>query len=235
MQKKDIINEIKIKKIRYIGKIKTNNISVKNNKNFLLSNGILTHNTMLLQAAMRAQFESTAEQTRFILTANYPQKIIDPIKSRCQLFEFKSFTREQIAKRLEEILNIEKISYNSDDVLEIATTCYPDIRKAINTIQKFSVDNKLTIDKTNISDSINSQIFNLLKKKDWKSIRKLMSEESVIYQDLYKYLFENIDTISTDPTALVLIADYQYRSSLVADQDINMISLIVQLCEEKIK
>ncbi len=188
--------------------------------------------TIQTMAALRPVMEFTAEQTRFILTCNYLQKIIDPIKSRCQLFEFKSFTKEQVVNRLLIILMHENVTYDKKDVVEIATNCYPDIRKAINMLQKSVVDNRLTIDRSVVSQSTNVKILELLKKKDWRSIRKLIAEESVIYEDAYKFLFDEMETINSNPVNLITIAEHSWRNSIASDPEINFMSLVIQLCEE---
>jgi DNA polymerase III delta prime subunit len=221
------INQIKIKKITYKGRQKTNNIHVLKNNNFFLKNGVLTHNTIYLQQALRPVMEMTADQTRFILTCNYPQKIIDPIKSRCQLFEFKSFTKEMIEVRLKQILAIEKVEYKDKDIEQIALYSYPDIRRAINFCQKYVIDNKLVYTKDENLESVNGMIYDLLKKKDWKSIRKLVNNESIIYEDVYKFLFDRMD----EPKSLLTIAEYLKNHSIVADPEINFIAMIIELIE----
>ena len=221
------MQEIKIKRIVHEGKGKTNNISVLKNKNFFLENGVLTHNTIYLQQALRPVMEETASQTRFILTCNYPYKIIDPIRSRCQLFEFKGFTQQQVEDRLKYILEKEEIRFDEKDVEYIALSTYPDLRKAINTCQRYIIDNELKFNKEEGSD-INIKILELLKQKDWQGIRKIVNNEPIVYDDLFKLLFDQME----DPSTLITIAEHNYRNNLGADPEINFIACILKIIEE---
>ena len=182
---------------------------------------------LFMMQALRPIMETTADQTRFILTCNYPQKIIDPIKSRCQLFEFKSFTKEMIEKRLKQILSQEKIEYKDKDIEQIALYSYPDIRRAINFCQKYVIDSKLIYTKDENLESVNGMIYDLLKKKDWRSIRKLVNNESIIYEDVYKFLFDRME----DPKSLLTIAEYLRNHSIVADPEINFIAMVIELLD----
>jgi len=191
--------------------------------------------TPVFQAAMRGTMEMTYKHTRFILTCNYPQKIIDPVRSRCQIFELKSFTKEQIVDKLIYILKNEKITFNKTDVEDIARSTYPDIRSAINTIQKFSQQGKLTVDKRIILTDNNSKIMEFILRKDWKSARKLMLEEGIDYEELYEFLFTEFaeNKMELDDTAtgdiLLSINESLYRQSFVASPDINATACMIDI------
>jgi len=226
------IEKVKIISIKYKGKQKTNNIAVSKNKNFLLANGVLTHNTPAFQAGLRSLLEFASTHTRFILTCNYPQKIIPPIHSRCQTIEFKTFSKEQIITKLEQILQLEQVKFVKKDLVDIATNTYPDIRKAIQVCNQLVRENQLVIDKDVFQSSTNVKILDLIKKKDWQSVRKLINNEPIIYEEVYKFLFDEIMTINSDSTNLITIADYLYRHSITADPEVNFMALVIQLCQK---
>lgn len=190
------------------------------------------------QAALRNLLESTSEHTRFILTCNYINKIIEPLRSRCQIFEFKSFTKEQITERLKYILKNENISYNEKDVEQIAKNSYPDIRKAINVIQKCSTNNKLELRNISFEKSINYKILELLFKKQWKEIRKLLATESVDYNELYEFLFDEIANLDSKilpeeiaGKILLIISDRINKNSFSAVPEINFLGAVLEISE----
>lgn len=187
--------------------------------------------------ALRPIMEATSEHTRFILTCNYPQKIIDPIKSRCMLFEFKTFTKDQVVERLKLILNNEKVSYDIKELEEIARNTYPDIRKAINTTQRNVTSGKLSIDKSSFSYSVNVKILELILKKQFREMRKLCLEEGVVYESLYEFIFDEFakngmkfDDIKIGKI-LLIISDYLYKHSLVASPDINFAACALSIID----
>jgi len=181
--------------------------------------------------ALRPIMEFTSSHTRFILTANYPQKIIDPIKSRCQMFEFKSFSKKQVVKRLLDILGKEGIEYELEDVVNIAKYTYPDIRLGINTLQRSITNKKLVLEKTNLSSNNNVKIFELLKEKDWEGLKNHISEEPVMYEDAYKFLFNEIETIVPDYTALLVIQDRLHKHGATPDPEMNFKACILELMD----
>ena len=136
-------------------------------------------------AALRQPLEAFSRTTRFILTANYLEKIIDPIKSRCQLFPIYTPSKAEVGKRLVDILEAENIKYNVDDLVTIVNAGYPDIRSIINLAQQQTVNNELKIDKQAITDSDYKQkVVEYLKdnnnKKDtFKNIRHLIADNQV--------------------------------------------------------
>jgi replication factor C subunit 2/4 len=191
--------------------------------------------TQDFQSALRNLMETTSAYTRFILTCNYKQKIIEAIRSRCQEFEFKSFSKEQILERLKLILNTEGIVYTEKDLKQVVINTYPDIRAAINTIEKFSSNNKLVVKE--FGSDIMEKMLELLFKKDWKGIRKICKEESFIYDELYTNFFEifadNKFGLKDDKVGSILmcLADRQYRNSIVANAEINWMATILEIID----
>ena len=98
------------------------------------------------QASLRNLMETFSTSTRFILTCNYLEKIIEPIQSRCQMFEIIPPSKKQVIKRMEEIMNIEKVKYDMGDLETLVNSSYPDIRSIIGLIQQQVVEGELNLD-----------------------------------------------------------------------------------------
>ena len=186
------------------------------------------------QAALRNLMETFSKHCRFILTCNYVERIIDPIQSRCQPYKIVPPSRKDVAKQMVHILDSEDVSYNLDDVALIVNAVYPDIRRVINSAQRQVVDGKLKVD-------INSVIQNDYKVKllesltpniKMSSIRQLLADNSVTdYNELYKLLYDEIETYSNGKVAecILAIAEGQYQDVQVVDKEINFMSTIVKL------
>lgn len=222
---------IKIKSIKKLGIERAYNISMEKNHNFILGNGILTHNTIDAQFVLRNLMETYAGHTRFILTCNYLNKIIEPIRSRCQLIEFNNLQRKRICVILCYIFEKEKIKYDLDEVLLLIDMYYPDIRSMVNTIQLYTFASVWAL--RNVKSFRNfEQLLNLIKKGDLKNIREL----DLDYTESYKYLFDNVDEITENydkRVALSLeIAEFLYRDTFIADKGINFAACCLKIIEK---
>jgi replication factor C small subunit len=102
------------------------------------------------QAALRNLMETFSKTTRFILTCNYVEKIIDPIQSRCQVFGITPPNKKEVAKRIVSILDELQVSYDNKDLVTIINAGYPDIRRVLNSCQRQVINNTLTIDDTSV-------------------------------------------------------------------------------------
>jgi replication factor C small subunit len=133
--------------------------------------------TIQAQASLRNVIETFSRTTRFIMTCNFVERIIDPLQSRCQVLKIVPPTKKDVAKHLAWILTEEKINFELDDVATITNQFYPDLRKCLNTIQLSTQDGKLVIDKTIlVSSNYRSQILKELtnKKPSWNEIRQII-------------------------------------------------------------
>jgi len=186
--------------------------------------------------------ETFSKSSRFILTCNYPEKIIDPIKSRCQVFEIFPPSKGQIAKRLVDILIGEKVTYSKEDIAFIVNAEYPDIRKVINNAQLYTINNELKIDKKIIlAQNYMLQIVEILKSKGKKEakyieIRQLLADNKTkYYEPLFRLLFNSVDEITSDydkrAGIIISIADAQYHDGLVVEKEINVMAGIVKILE----
>ena len=190
------------------------------------------------QAALRNLMETFSKSTRFILTCNYPEKIIPPIQSRCQLFEIIPPSKKEVAKRLNDILMGEGIQFQMQDLAPIVNSGYPDIRRVINSAQRQVIDGKLVIDKqSTIELTYAEKIIDTLKsgsdtKTKFNTIRQILADSRVRdYTKLYSMLYERVDEYAGNKvgTTIVNIAEAQYKDSLVVDKEINVMAMFVNI------
>jgi DNA polymerase III delta prime subunit len=193
--------------------------------------------TMDAQRALRNTMEEYSANCRFILTANYKHKVIEPLHSRSQYYDLTP-PYEQYIDRLKHVLDSEKVEYNDEHLVNIRSKVYPDLRLAINEIQKLTDGNKLT--EANI-DNVNKfveTVYQLIQNN--VNITKLretiISKEQSFnadYQHLLKQLFEVIcESKSPDMVKkqhLIVVSEHMYRSSLVVDQEINFFSCLLNI------
>ena len=192
------------------------------------------------QRILRNVMEEYSENARFILTANFLERIVEPIQSRCSLFNLQP-SLDDLVKRCCLILKNENITVPQDQkplLLNLVEKNYPDLRRIINDLQKFSITGVLCIQSDNILKDITQDIFNmLLDKTDVLKIRKKTIESemkfSADYQSLLKQLFEyfyesNILDIKKK-NILMDIGEYMYRDISVLDKEINFFCCIISL------
>lgn len=190
------------------------------------------------QAALRNLMETFSKSTRFILTCNYPEKIIPPIQSRCQLFEIIPPSKKEVAKRLNDILMGEGIQFQMQDLAPIVNSGYPDIRRVINSAQRQVIDGKLVIDKqSTIELTYAEKIIDTLKsgsdtKTKFNTIRQILADSRVRdYTKLYSMLYERVDEYAGNKVGVTIlnIAEAQYKDSLVVDKEINVMAMFVNI------
>jgi len=193
------------------------------------------------QAALRNLMETYSKTTRFILTCNYVEKIIDPIQSRCQTFAITPPSKTDVAKRLVTVLEQNSVEYDIKDVAAIINASYPDIRRAINAAQGSVINNKLQLDKTSaIQANYMSEVLELLKNtKDKKSaftkIRQTIADSKVKdFTPMYRFLYDSLDEFATGAVsaAILIIAEAQYQDASVVDKEINIMAMFVKLLTE---
>ena len=193
------------------------------------------------QAALRNLMETFSKTTRFILTCNYVEKIIDPIQSRCQTFAIIPPSKKEVAKRIVSILDDLKIEYDNKDLVTIINSGYPDIRRILNSCQRQVIDGKLKIDATslvqaNYMTSVTEILASDTSKKDaFKSIRQLIADSKVRdFTAFYRFLFDEIDNYAKGHIAsvILILAEAQYQDSLVIDKELHIMSMIVKLLNE---
>lgn len=192
------------------------------------------------QRILRNVMEEYSDNVRFILTANFKEKIIDPIKSRCSMFNLQP-SIDDMVKRCCYILKSENVIVSEEQkplLINLINNQYPDLRNIINSIQKFSITGKLLIDFNDSVKLLTDYIYNSLYKKiDLYTIRKKIIEEETKfnsdYQLLLKELFEffyssNIHDMKKK-NILMDIGEYMYRDVTVLDKEINFFCCIISL------
>lgn len=190
------------------------------------------------QASLRNLMEAFSKSCRFILTCNYLDKVIDPIKSRCQVFEVIPPSKKDIAIQVSKILGNENVSFEPKDLVPIIDSSYPDIRKVINTCQLNSVNNKLRIDENDvIANDYKYKIIDIIKSKDDKrnkfvNIRKVLSDARVTdYTDLFTLLFEQVDDYGKGNIANVILelSDGQHKMAVSNDKEIPTVATLINI------
>lgn len=193
------------------------------------------------QAALRNLMETFSKTTRFILTCNYVEKIIDPIQSRCQMFAITPPTKKDVAIRVDHILKLEGVKFDMSDLVAIINSAYPDIRRVLNTCQRQVIDGELKLDKQSLVEAnYMTKLLELLKdnsdkKGKFQNIRQLLADSQVKdFSNLYKFLYDNLDEFATGHLAgvILIIAEAQYKDSFVVDKEINVMAMFVQLLTE---
>lgn len=193
--------------------------------------------TAEFQWALRNLMETYSLNTRFILTCNYHQKIIDAIRSRCQVFEIHPQSKRDVALYLKKILDAEKVGCNAEDAQFIIDSYYPDIRKIINFAQQSTVSGNIVISKSNAIDTdFKSKLVDMLKNvkssTDFQAIRKVIVDADVSsYEEIYKYLYDKLDDFAKNKQEDVIleIADSIYKSSFVFEKEITFLACISRL------
>jgi len=191
------------------------------------------------QPALRGAIEEFASNCSFIFTCNFKNRIIDPIHSRCAVIDFKTNGSKaklaiQFMKRVEWILNEEKITYAKEVVAAVITKHFPDNRRILNELQRYSASG--TIDKgilSSVSDIQTKELVTALKEKDFGSARKWVTnnidnDPALIYRKLYDSMYDYLKPSSIPQTVLIL-AKYQYQSAFVSDQEINLVACLIEL------
>ncbi len=207
------------------------------------------HASNLLQAAMRGAIERFSKTCRFIFTCNYPNKIIDPIHSRCtvinlglksssqdEVLRLKTEMASQFLKRVEFILKNENVKYERKALVKLIGSFFPDYRRIINELQRLSNESGTITENQTLGIIDNLDIGNLLKHlkaKDFTKMRTWVAvnrgnDVNLIFRKLYDSL---VDVLDKDciPEAIIKLAEYQFRSVTCPDQEINLAACCVEL------
>jgi replication factor C small subunit len=202
---------------------------------------ILDEATHILQASqvlLLNMIETYSLTTRFILTGNYPERLIPPLRSRLQEFKLTPPSKKVVAKHVAGILETENIDFEVEDIVKIIQNSYPDFRKVINTCQKHIVDNKLVLPGVLVSNNdFNKQIIDELKKpsnKTFNTIRQIIANNNISsFDDMYKYLYDNDNhyAVGCEGQIAVILNECIYQSNFKIDLEINFMSCISRIIE----
>ena len=200
-------------------------------------------NPQSTQPALRGFVEEFHKNCRFILTCNFKNRIIEPLHSRFSNIEFKINNKEkpqlqtQLYNRATFILKKQNIEYEDKALIGLITKHFPDFRKLINELQRYSVSGAIDAGiLVNISDENLKSLNNHLKEKEFSNMRKWVvnnidNDPVKIYRKVYDGLNRNLEP-ETIPHAVLIIADYQYKSAFVADQEINLVACCTELMSQ---
>lgn len=196
--------------------------------------------TAAAQGALRGAIEELSANARFILTANFENKIIEPLRSRCPVVDF-TFTKQEkievmagIHKRTMSILEMEGVVYDNNDLLQLIKINLPDMRSIVQKLQINSKNGQLTIDASNNISEENLRILTTcLKKKDFVTMRKWVAENqhnsgAMIRRDLYEKM-SDILVPESIPQFILTLAQYDFREAQVVDKEINMVAMFIEL------
>ena len=189
------------------------------------------------QAALRNLMETFSKHCRFILTCNFVERIIDPIQSRCQLFEIIPPSKSEVAKHIHNILVNENVAVSPEDIKVLVNTGYPDIRRVINSAQRNVVNGELKLDADSvIQNDYKLKLLEILqtqdKKNAFKNIRQLLADNQIRdFADLFRLLYDEVDTYGKGHVAecILVIARYELSDSQVVDKEINAMAMLIEL------
>ena len=196
-----------------------------------------------VQLLLRANIEAFYNNCRFIFTCNYKNKIIEPLHSRCAVIDFtiKGKQKAQLAgaffKRLQTILDQEKVEYDQKVLAELVSKHFPDFRRVLNECQRYSTGGKIDAAiLASFSDITVNELVKHLKEKNFSEVRKwvvsnLDNDSSVILRRVYDTLYDILLPQSI-PAAVLVIAKYQYQIAFVADQEINLLAALTEIMVE---
>lgn len=195
-------------------------------------------NAQSTQPALRGFIENFSDNCRFILTCNFKNRLMEPLHSRCTVVEFNT-TRTELAEmcgqffvRMKDILKKEGVEYNDKFIADLIMRHAPDWRRAINECQSMSI-NGLISDDNRLTGTDYNTLFNSLKEKDFKSMRKWVVENidvdaTAIFRNIYDMMYEKVEAKSI-PQLVVILAEYQYKQAFVADGELNVVACMTEI------
>lgn len=227
-----------------VGRGRVMNLQVHKNHTFVTENGIVTHNcdglTPAIQGALKSFIELFSANCRFILTANNKHKIIEPIHSRCTVVDFKIEPADkpkiaaQFFRRVIEILKTENVEFDQKVVAKLVERNFPDFRRTLNELQRFSATGKL--DTEILADYAGDnfkELIGYLKTADFTNMRKWVArnediDPAILFRSVYDAAITQMKPKSL-PALVLTLADYSYKSSFCLDQQINTTACMVEI------
>jgi DNA polymerase III delta prime subunit len=197
-------------------------------------------NPQSTQPALRGFIEEFSSNCRFILTCNFKNRIIEPLHSRCGVYEFNTTKKEMqvlcsdFFVRLMSILESEGVAFNKDLIAQLIMKHAPDWRRVINECQRFSIGGQL---ETTVLDNDENDNYNLLfkslKEKDFKKMRSWVAQNvdvdvSAIFRHIYDNMYTHVDPAYI-PQLVLVLADYQYKNAFVADHELNVVACMTEI------
>jgi len=195
-------------------------------------------NAQSTQPALRGFIEEFANNCRFILTCNFKNRIIEPLHSRCGVYEFNTTKKEmaqlafQFMKRMQYILETQSVSYDQKHIADLIMKYAPDWRRVINECQRQSIGGELIVTSIANNDNYNN-LFTHLKSKDFKKMRSWVAQNvdadaTAIFRAIYDQMNEKIRPESI-PQLVLILADYSYKNAFVADHELNIVACMTEI------
>ena len=215
-------------------------VSLEGGRKYIILDEADYLNPQSTQPALRGFMEEFHKNCGFILTCNFKNRLIDPLHSRCSVIDFviPNSQKPTLAKsffgRVQSILKDESVEFDPRVVAELINKHFPDWRRTLNELQRYSASGKIDAGiLVNLSEVNINELMQSLKKNEFTNVRKwivenLDNDPVRIFRRLYDNLYDNIDH-STIPHAVVTLADYQYKSAFVADQEINLLACLTEI------
>lgn len=192
------------------------------------------------QPALRNFMEEFSKNCGFILTCNFKNRLIDPLQSRCSTVDFtmtkdeKAACLVQFLKRVEWILESEKVPYDKPSVAKLITRHFPDFRKVLNDLQRYAANGKIDSGVlASMSDESFKRLVGFLKEKNFTEMRKWVAQNSdlephVIFRSLYDASHDLMVPASV-PQMVIHLAEYDYKSAFVVDQEVNVVAALTEI------
>ena len=215
-------------------------VSLEGGRKYIILDEADYLNAQSTQPALRGFMEEFHKNCGFILTCNYKNRLIPPLHSRCSGIDFsipkseKQTLASEFFKRVIEILDEESITYNKKVVEELINKYFPDWRRILNELQRYSVSG--TIDAgllVNIAEINIRELMESMKRKEFTNVRKwvvdnLDNDPSRMFRRIYDNLYDYVDD-SSIPHIVIILGEYQYKAAFVADQEINLMSCLTEI------
>jgi DNA polymerase III delta prime subunit len=195
--------------------------------------------TIQAQASLRNIIETYSRTTRFILTCNYLERVIEPLHSRCQVLKITPPSKKEVAQHVSEILDKENINYEISGLALIVNKYYPDVRKILNTCQVNTLDNDLKIDESILTSGYKDKLLKELKspgKSTFKNIRQIIADSNIDdFEDVYRFLYDSLDEYVKDDMnkgiIIITIEEYMFHANFRIDKEINIMALISKILQ----
>jgi len=215
-------------------------VSLEGGRKYLILDEADYLNPQSTQPALRGFMEEFHNNCGFILTCNYKNRLIEPLHSRCSVIEFtipkseKQNLASGFFKRVISILDKEEIKYEKRVIAEVINTHFPDWRRTLNELQRYSISGEIDAGiLVNLSDVNIKELIHYMKNKEFTNVRKwvvdnLDNDPVHLLRSVYDNLYEYVDG-STIPHCVVVLGEYQYKSAFVADQEINIMACLTEI------
>ena len=215
-------------------------VSLEGGRKYIILDEADYLNPQSTQPALRGFMEEFHKNCGFILTCNYKNRLIEPLHSRCSVVDFiiakgdKPKLASDFFNRVKMILSDENVKFDQKVVAELLNKYFPDWRRILNELQRYSASGQIDAGiLVNLSEVNINELMEALKRQEFTNVRKwivnnLDNDPVRIYRRIYDSLYDNIDK-STIPHAVIILAEYSYKSAFVADQEINLLACFTEI------